>query len=73
MEGFDAAWLARVHAPIGLHIGAETPAEIAVAIAAEMILVGRGGSGKPLREVAKVIRYVKSLAAEAESPGTKGA
>jgi xanthine dehydrogenase accessory factor len=64
-EGFDAAWLSRVHAPVGLHIGAETPAEIAVAIAAEMILVARGGSGKPLREVARVIRYVKSLGAEA--------
>jgi xanthine dehydrogenase accessory factor len=35
--------LARVRAPIGLEIGAETPEEIAVSIAAELILVRRGG------------------------------
>ena len=33
--------LARVHAPIGLDIGAETPAEIAVAIAAQLVKVRR--------------------------------
>jgi xanthine dehydrogenase accessory factor len=36
-EGVSDEQLARVHAPIGLAIGAETPAEIAVAIAAEII------------------------------------
>jgi xanthine dehydrogenase accessory factor len=34
--------LASIHAPIGLELGAETPAEIAVAIAAELIAVRRG-------------------------------
>lgn len=38
-KGFSAERLARVHAPIGLNIGAQTPAEIAVAIAAELIAV----------------------------------
>ena len=38
-EGFSAEELARVHAPIGLSIGAETPEEIAVSIAAELIQV----------------------------------
>lgn len=60
-EGFSAAWLERVHAPIGLDVEAETPAEIAVAIASEMILAERGGTGRPLREVKEVVRYVKSL------------
>lgn len=63
-DGFDAAWLERVHAPIGLDVGAETPAEIAVAIAAEIVLVDRGGTGRPLREVKQVVRYVKSLCRE---------
>lgn len=41
-EGYTEEQLARVHAPIGLRIGAETPAEIAVCIAAEIIQVGSG-------------------------------
>lgn len=40
-EGVPAAQLARVHAPIGLEIGAITPEEIAVSIVAEMIAVRR--------------------------------
>ncbi|GAP63777.1 xanthine dehydrogenase accessory factor [Ardenticatena maritima] len=42
--------LSRVYAPIGLDIGAETPAEIAVAIMGEIILVRRGGTGRPLSD-----------------------
>ncbi len=47
-EGVIEANLARVHCPIGLPIGAETPAEIAVSIVAEMIqkraeLLGHAG------------------------------
>ena len=40
--GFTAEEYAAVHAPIGLAIGAETPAEIAVSVAAEMIAVRAG-------------------------------
>jgi len=36
-QGFTEADLARVHCPIGLEIGAETPEEIAVSIVAELI------------------------------------
>ncbi len=36
-EGCDEKKLARVHSPIGLDIGAETPEEIAVSIVAELI------------------------------------
>jgi xanthine dehydrogenase accessory factor len=41
-EGIPAEALERVHAPIGLEIGAVTPAEIAVSILAELIAVRRG-------------------------------
>jgi xanthine dehydrogenase accessory factor len=46
-EGVAAEDLRRVHAPIGLDIGAMTPEEIAVSILAEIILVRRGGTGIP--------------------------
>ena len=40
-EGLPAHLFERVHAPIGLDIGAVTPEEIAVAITAELIAVRR--------------------------------
>jgi xanthine dehydrogenase accessory factor len=42
--GVTASLIERVHAPIGLRIGAQTPAEIAVAIAAELVQVRRAVS-----------------------------
>lgn len=47
-EGVDPQALERVHTPIGIDIGAETPEEIAVSILAEIIMVRRGGSGAPM-------------------------
>ncbi len=41
--------LARLHAPIGLDVGARTPEETAVSVAAELIAERWGGSGAPLR------------------------
>ncbi len=41
-EGFTSEELAAVHSPIGMDIGAHTPAEIAVSIAAELIAVRNG-------------------------------
>jgi xanthine dehydrogenase accessory factor len=61
-EGVEAGWLARIHAPLGLDIGAETPAEIAIAVGAEIVLATRGGSGRPLSERAGVLRHVRALA-----------
>jgi xanthine dehydrogenase accessory factor len=43
------AQLARVHAPIGLELQAETPKEIAISIMAEITMVRRGGTGKMMK------------------------
>jgi len=45
-EGLAAELFERVHAPIGLDIGAVTPEEIAVAITAELIAIRRHASTK---------------------------
>jgi xanthine dehydrogenase accessory factor len=47
-EGCSLDALERVHTPIGLDIGSETPEEIAVSIVAELVLVRRGGTGQKL-------------------------
>jgi xanthine dehydrogenase accessory factor len=43
-EGLTDEEIARVHAPIGLKIGARTPEEVGVAIAAQIVEVFRAGS-----------------------------
>lgn len=47
-QGFDEAAVASIHAPIGIPIGAQSPAEIAVAVLAEVIgaLRARGKAAK---------------------------
>jgi xanthine dehydrogenase accessory factor len=49
-KGHSEELLARVHAPIGLDIGARTPEEIAVSVIAEVIQARRGGTGRSLSE-----------------------
>jgi xanthine dehydrogenase accessory factor len=43
-RGIDEESIARIHAPVGLDIGATTPEEIAIAIVAEMVAVRRGSA-----------------------------
>lgn len=49
-EGADKRLLERVRAPIGLGIGAEGPAEIALSIVAEIVAALRGADARPLSE-----------------------
>jgi xanthine dehydrogenase accessory factor len=64
-DGIPRERLADIHAPVGLDIGAETPEEIAVAVAAELVKVRRGGTGGSLRDLEHV--------AERFFPGGAGA
>ncbi|MFM8495653.1 MAG: XdhC family protein, partial [Planctomycetia bacterium] len=48
-DGFSAEQLSGVYAPVGLDIGSDSPAEIAVSIVAEILMVLRGKSGRPLK------------------------
>jgi xanthine dehydrogenase accessory factor len=50
-RGLTDAELARLRSPIGLDLGARTPEETAVSIAAEIVAQRWGGSGMPLRSV----------------------
>jgi xanthine dehydrogenase accessory factor len=53
-DGIPRSRLDVIHAPVGLDIGAETPEEIAVAVAAELVLARRGGTGTPLHALERV-------------------
>ncbi|MFN7210099.1 MAG: XdhC family protein [Aggregatilineales bacterium] len=48
-RGISREQIARVRAPIGLELNAETPREIAVSIMAEIIMLRNGGDGKPMQ------------------------
>ncbi len=44
------AWMRRLHAPMGLDLGGDTPAEVALAAVAEIQKVRRKRTARPLRE-----------------------
>ncbi len=48
-EGVARERIEQVHSPIGLDLGAETPDEIALSIAAEMVMLRNNASGAPLK------------------------
>jgi xanthine dehydrogenase accessory factor len=56
-EGLGEAELARLASPIGLDLGARTPEETAVSIAAEIIAARWGGSGTRLAELTGRIHH----------------
>jgi xanthine dehydrogenase accessory factor len=62
-EGIPAERLERVHAPVGLDIGAITPEEIAVAIVAEMIAIRRHAES-----ALPHMRYASAIAIAAREP-----
>ena len=53
--GLGAAALARLHGPVGLNIGARTPAEIAVSVVAEIIQVKNRGISGAVWDPAEVV------------------
>jgi xanthine dehydrogenase accessory factor len=48
-QGLAEEDLARVSAPAGLDLGARTPEEIALSVLGEIVMLRRGGSGRPMR------------------------
>lgn len=56
-EGISQHLLDRVHAPIGLDLGGQSPGEIAVSIAAEVVAAFKGGSFLPLSRLAKEVHH----------------
>lgn len=63
-EGIPHERLAQVHSPIGLDLGAETPDEIALSIAAEMVMLRKNGSGVPLMTMHNFLDELVPAAAE---------
>jgi xanthine dehydrogenase accessory factor len=63
-RGFSREALERVHAPIGLDLGAETPDEIALSIAAEILMQRRQASGAPLKSVHHLLDELDPVLAE---------
>jgi xanthine dehydrogenase accessory factor len=55
--GLSESELARLRSPIGLDLGARTPEETAVSVAAELIQLRWGGSGQPLTETSGRIHH----------------
>ena len=54
-DGFTTEEMGRVRAPVGLDLGGQTPVEIAVSVAAEIIMFHAGGTGAPLVEKERVV------------------
>ncbi|MFC9843797.1 XdhC family protein [Streptomyces sp. NPDC060223] len=60
--GVDERALARLRSPIGLDLGGRTPEETAVSIAAEIIALREGGTGRSLTETLAPIHALRASA-----------
>lgn len=60
--------LEALHSPIGLDLGAHTPEETAVSVAAEIITAARGGSGAPLRGLTGSIHAINDSIRQPSRP-----
>jgi xanthine dehydrogenase accessory factor len=67
-EGFTTDDLSRLSAPIGLDLGARTPEETAVSIAAEIIALRWGGDGRRLAEGSGAIHHHDADAGAQSAP-----
>ena len=54
-DGFTTGEMGRVRAPVGLDLGGQTPVEIALAVAAEIVMLHSGGTGVPLVDRERVV------------------
>ncbi len=70
--GVDEEHLTRLASPVGLDLGARTPEETAVSIAAEIIQHRWGGTGRPLGELTGAIHH-RATAPGGPSPATPAA
>jgi xanthine dehydrogenase accessory factor len=64
-EGVSRDRLEQVYAPIGLDLGAETPDEIALSVAAEMVRIRKKANGAPLKTMYNLLE--EEVPATAES------
>jgi len=67
--GLDEALFHKLSAPVGLDIGAETPSEIAVSIAAELVRLRRGAHSRPPTPLSEVPLKARGGDGIARAPG----
>ena len=69
--GLTDVELSRLSSPIGLDLGARTPEETAVSVAADIIARRWGGGGRPLAEIGGRIHHEAQVEGELKDPLTR--